>query len=62
MSRLRYDILLRRAYLEHLNVRHAEKQVRRIAKNKTTREQETDRQDGLYEHILCHAHVLGPVQ
>jgi hypothetical protein len=49
-------------HLEHLNVRHAQIQIRRIAQNQAPRKEHPNRQNRTDKHILAHLHLLRPIQ
>jgi hypothetical protein len=47
--------------LEHLDVGHAEVEVRSVAENERTREENSDGKNALDEHGTVHADVLGTI-
>lgn len=49
-------------YLEHLDVSNTQVEVRCVAENQATREQQAYRQDGAEEHVLRHTYILDAVQ
>ena len=48
----------RETYLEHLNVRYAEVEVRGIARDERAAEEETDGENRPEEHILGYVNIL----
>ena len=51
-----------RTYLEHLDVGNAQIEIGSVAEDQTTREEHSNRQNRLEEHILAHMDVLGCVE
>jgi hypothetical protein len=48
--------------LEHLDVRDAEVEIRRVAQNQATAEQQRDWENGFEEHVFIHVNVFRAVE
>lgn len=50
------------AYLEHLNIRHAEVEIRLVAHDQAATEQKPDRKDSANKDITRHVNILRTIQ
>jgi hypothetical protein len=49
-------------HLEHLDVRDAEVEIRRVAQDQATAEQQRDWENGFEEHVFIHVDVFRAVE
>jgi len=49
-------------HLQHLNIRHAQVEIRCITEDETTREKKSNRENGAKKHVFADWNIFGAVE